>query len=311
MPAHGGLGKVVACIPAYNEERTIARVVLTTKKYVDTVIVCDDGSTDLTGEIASALGAIVVRHDKNMGVGAALRTLFDRARELGAEIVVTLDADGQHDPSYIPDLVEPILRREADLVIGSRFVYQKNAHEVPLYRKIGIKTISGLAKRVSKLNVRDTQSGFRAYSRRALEVIQVTRDDFGWSLETLDQAASHGLKVVEVPVPIRYKGVEETSTKNPLSHGLELIRTLLDLVTWKRPLAFLGIPGVALLGVAAFFMVNMLSLFNRTRYFSLPMTLLATAFGLAGMTMLSTAVMLYAIQKALLSKKPSSRETAT
>jgi len=113
---------VVACIPAYNEEGSIAGVVVQARKYVDRVVVCDDGSVDLTGAIAEGLGAVVVRHGRNLGKGAALRSAFLRARELGADVVAMLDADGQHDPEEIPGLVEPILKGEADMVVGSRYV---------------------------------------------------------------------------------------------------------------------------------------------------------------------------------------------
>jgi len=112
----------IACIPAFNEEGRIGGVVVQVRKYVDRVVVCDDGSVDLTGAIAEGLGAVVIRHGRNLGKGAALRSAFLRARELGADVVVMLDADGQHDPEEIPELVEPILRGEADMVVGSRYV---------------------------------------------------------------------------------------------------------------------------------------------------------------------------------------------
>ena len=112
---------IVAVIPAFKEEENIAKVVLLTKKYVDLVIVGDDGSDDMTAEIAKALGAIVIRNNKNMGKGYTLKRLFNEALKLGADIIVTLDADGQHDPKYIPKLTEPIINGEADIVIGSRY----------------------------------------------------------------------------------------------------------------------------------------------------------------------------------------------
>ena len=107
-------GVVVACVPAYNEEGTIARVVIGAQRHVDRVVVCDDGSTDMTGEIAERLGAEVLRHPRNLRYGASIRTLFGRARELGAECVVTLDADRQHSPEEIPRLVELTFIRELE-----------------------------------------------------------------------------------------------------------------------------------------------------------------------------------------------------
>jgi glycosyltransferase involved in cell wall biosynthesis len=126
---------VVACIPAFNEEGRIGGVVVQARKYVDRVVVCDDGSGDLTGEIAEGLGAVVIRHGRNLGKGAALRSAFLRARELGADVVVMLDADGQHDPEEIPGLVEPILKGAADMVVVSRYA-EGSKTDAPLYRAI-------------------------------------------------------------------------------------------------------------------------------------------------------------------------------
>src|SRR4030042_4807226 len=113
---------VVVGIPAFNEEKTIARVVLEAQRYADAVVVCDDGSSDLTAKIAERLGADVVRHERNLGYGSAIKSLFNRARELGADVLVTLDGDGQHDPGDIPNVVEPIKNGVADIRLGSGFI---------------------------------------------------------------------------------------------------------------------------------------------------------------------------------------------
>ena len=126
---------IVAAIPAFNVEKTIARLVLETQKFVDVVLVCDDGSTDCTAEIAERMGADVIRHERNLGYGAAIKTLFSMARELNADVLVTLDGDGQHDPREIPRLIEPVLENNADIVLGSRFLGDKEKdNEVPRYR---------------------------------------------------------------------------------------------------------------------------------------------------------------------------------
>jgi len=133
---------VVAGIPAYNEERSIARVIVKAMNYVDRVIVYDDGSTDMTGEIAERLGAEVIRHERNLGYGAALASLFRRAREADADVLVVLDADGQHNPDDIPRLVKPVLDGESDIVCGSRFLSEEN--DMPSYRRWGINRITKL-----------------------------------------------------------------------------------------------------------------------------------------------------------------------
>ena len=162
---------IVALIPAYNEESSIAGVVLRAQRQVDKVIVCDDGSRDLTGEIAERLGAEVIRHEKNLGKGVALRDLLRRAREFNPDIVVVLDADGQHDPEEIPRLVEPLKKGMADMVIGSRYVGGA-VLEAPLYRRIGLKIINFLNRRLIKSTIKDTQSGFRAFTVKALEALE-------------------------------------------------------------------------------------------------------------------------------------------
>ena len=280
---------VVACIPAYNEEKTIAKVLLKTKKYVDKVIVCDDGSTDMTAEIAEALGAEVIRHEKNMGYGAAIRSLLRRAREIGADVMVTLDADGQHDPDYVPRLIEPMIRGEADMVIGSRFL--ANEADVPAYRRIGIRIINWVAGRGSN-KTSDTQSGFRAYSRKAIEAILPTEAGMGVSTEILLRAEEMGLRIKEVPVKIIYD-VERPSKMNPIIHGLDVIFSTIKHLSIRHPLIFYGVPGVLCLLTALVSGLMLIHLFNLTRYFSLPLAVVAVGFGLLGAILCSTAIMLW------------------
>lgn len=152
-------------MPAYNEERSIARMVLGCQKYVDRVIVVDDGISDATAELAISAGAHVVRHEWNAGYGTALRTCFETAREIGADRMVIIDSDGQHDPDEIPQLLQP-LDRGVDMVIGSRFC-NGNAQDIPAYRKVGMRILDITTNFLGGLSVTDSQSGFRAYGKRA------------------------------------------------------------------------------------------------------------------------------------------------
>jgi len=160
-------------MPAYNEERSIAKMVLGCKKHVDQVVAVDDGSSDCTAEIAETLGAYVVRHEKNGGYGPALRSCFETARSLEADRMVIIDSDGQHDPVEIPRLLET-LGDGTDLVIGSRFC-RGNGRNVPAYRKVGMKVLDMATNVAGGVNVSDSQSGLRAYGRRAKAPVEGIR----------------------------------------------------------------------------------------------------------------------------------------
>ena len=138
-------------LPAYNEEKNIASIIIKLKEITKTIIVCDDGSSDLTSKIASELGAIVIVHQHNMGYGSAIASLFAKAREIGVDVLITFDADGQHRFQDINLVLEPIIKDKSDIVIGSRFLNESD--KVPGYRKFGIKTITSLTNVVSGTNI--------------------------------------------------------------------------------------------------------------------------------------------------------------
>jgi len=209
-------GKVIAAIPCLNEEAFIGDIVTKTQKYVDKVIVIDDGSIDRTSEIAKAAGAEVIRHEKRKGAGAATRSGFQAAKANGADVLVTLDGDGQHNPDEIPRLISPILGKKADLVIGSRFL--KPQTNIRRYRKFGIDVITWLYNFGSKVKISDSQSCFRAHSRKLLDTIDITENGFGFSIEVLVQARKKGLTITEVPISCLYHS--QGSSLNPIAHGL-------------------------------------------------------------------------------------------
>jgi glycosyltransferase involved in cell wall biosynthesis len=290
--------KTVAVIPAYNDESSIAKVILQTKRYVDRVIVCDDGSTDMTAEIAEHLGADVVRHEKNLGYGAAVQSLFARARELNADVMVTLDGDGQHDPREIPVLVEPVLEGKADVVAGSRFLGDaEKRNTLPRYRRLGIKAITRLTRAASNLALSDAQCGFRAYGRKALEGLSPFENGMGISVEVLMKAKKQGLTVVEVPIGCNYRGLEKTSTQGPLRHGVSVVMSIVRLVVEDRPLLFLSVPGVLSLLVGMIFGVWMLQIYAVERQIATNVALASIAFILIGLFSVFTAVTLYAISR--------------
>jgi glycosyltransferase involved in cell wall biosynthesis len=289
--------QIIALIPAHNEERTIAKVILSAQKYADEVIVCDDGSTDMTRMIAERLGAKVLRHSSREGKGEAFRMLFEKACELAPDVVVTLDGDGQHDPDQIPMLVDPILVGKGDVVVGSRYL-EGSQSDVPFFRRVGLSAINFLCRRTMSVSTRDTQSGFRAYSLKALKVLSDCEEKgFGIESEQLSLAAKNGLSVVEVPVNVRYGGLENTSKKSSLSHGGELIASILGLVVEDRPLLYLGLPGTLLalmgLGLAAY----LVWLFNITRYFSVPISIMALGASFLGLLLIIAAITLQGLKR--------------
>jgi glycosyltransferase involved in cell wall biosynthesis len=223
---HTVKNQIIACIPAYNEEKTIANVITKTQKYVDRVIVCDDGSQDTTLQIVKRLDVDVLIHEKNMGKGEALKTLFIFAKQLNPTVIITLDADGQHDPDELPRFIDPI-NKGFDVVIGSRYV-DGSWNDAPFYRLFGLKIINSLF--LIKGVVKDTQNGYRAYSTRALDVVmQCKAKGYGIETEQLVRVIENGLKIIEVPITAHYKGLPYTSKMNPISHGLNLVAIAIKL----------------------------------------------------------------------------------
>ena len=284
---------IIAAIPAVDEEKTIAKVVIKSMRHVDRVIVCDDGSMDMTGDIAEALGAEVIRHERNMGYGSALASLFRRAREIGADVMVTLDADMQHNPDDIPRLVKPVLDGEADIVIGSRLL-EKRGNEIPKWREFGIKAITRLANTASYKELTDAQSGFRAYSRKAIEMITPTELGMGSSTEILLKAKEKGLRIKEIPIKVNYD-VEKPSTHNPLYHGIDVILSTVKHMSIRHPLLFYGIPGAIALLTAIAFWVWTLQIFAATRQVVTNIALVAIGATIVGLMLLTTAVILWVI----------------
>ncbi|MEM4251554.1 MAG: glycosyltransferase family 2 protein [Candidatus Bathyarchaeia archaeon] len=193
---------MICIVPAYNEETTIGTVVKRARDHANLVLVVDDGSTDMTSKAAREAGGKVVAHITRLGVGAALSTGLKLALRDGAEIIVTLDADGQHDPGEIPNVISPLLERKADLVIGSR-LHAENS-QMPHYKKLGNKILSKLTSLACGTTVTDSQSGFRAFTREVAEIISYSSTDYGWASEMLILLSRRGVRMAHVPVKALY-----------------------------------------------------------------------------------------------------------
>ena len=254
--ADDGTPFIVAGMPMYNEEETIGTVVTLALKYADAVICVDDGSSDSSARIAEACGATVIRHRVNRGYGGALKSLFVRAIEMKATALVVLDSDGQHKVEDIPMLLKPILEKQADFVIGSRFIDGGGGTDMPAYRRLGIKVITAASNLSRDISIKDTQSGFRAFSAHALEVLRFDCEGMELSLEMLEDAHEKQLKISEVPTVVRYD-VPKGSNFTAVSHGFTVLSWALVSLSHKKPLLVLGIPGLGLFAAGAAMGLNL------------------------------------------------------
>ena len=282
----------IVCIPAFNVASQISEVVRKSLSYVDQVIVCDDGSIDETYDNAKSSGAIVIQHEKNLGKGAALKTLFEKAKEIEADIIVTIDGDGQFLPEEIQKLIEPVKSHHFDIVIGNRF---SHSEDMPSYRKAGNKMLDKFTKLAAQLPFEDTQSGFRAYSKNAVKKISFSTNGFGVDSEILIDAVNKDLKITEQNITVLYNTGDRTSTKNPISHSMSVVASIIELIAINHPLKYLGVPGIVLLIIGIVYSVVVMTIFNETRYFSIPSTLLALGSLVIGLMLLLMSVVLYII----------------
>src|SRR2546425_9834051 len=281
-------------IPAFNVERSIAKVVVQARPHCDQVVVCDDGSTDQTGQIAESLGCKVIRHERNQGYGAAIRTLMDTARGNGADVLVTVDGDGQHNPKEIEALVGPIRRGEADMVIGTRLSLPDGDENIPRFRRMGIRAITKLVDGLSRQKMTDAQSGFRAYGRKALDSIRPGERGMGASTEILLEAKANNLRIVEVPSEARYSK-ETKSTLNPVYHFTDVVGSTIKVASLRHPLLVFGLPGVMFLITSLAFGVWALDIFAKEGRLVTNLTLIAVGGAIIGTILVIAGVLLYTI----------------
>jgi glycosyltransferase involved in cell wall biosynthesis len=283
---------IIVGIPAYNEEKHIGSLIVRLKKITNGIIVCNDGSSDMTAEIAEKMGAIVINHPKNLGYGAGIRSIFLKARELGADVLVTFDADGQHRVEDIQPVIDPIINNQADIVIGSRFNESGTSH-VPQYRKFGIKALTKLTNLSMDEKISDSQSGFRAYNKKVLDEITPSEYGMGVSTEILIKANKHGFKIAEVPITILYE--EGTSTHNAVSHGASVFMSTIKFTSIEHPLKFYGIPGIVFLIIGFSFMIWAIQEYTISRDLITNVALISVGSILVGAILTVTAIILYSM----------------
>lgn len=283
--------KLAIGLPAFNEENNLAKIIVKLEKIADRIIVCNDGSTDATGLIAERLDTIVINHSKNLGYGASIKSIFKKAKEENFDVLVTFDADGQHTISDIEKVIKPIKDGKADLVIGSRFLEENK--NIPNYRKVGIKVITKVSNFSIKNDISDSQSGFRAYNKKALELINASDSGMGISTEILIKASKNNLSIAEVPINVSYEG--DTSTHNPIFHGTSVLLSTIKFMSIENPLKFYGIPGIIFLVIGLFFIIWTIDIFSETRQIVTNISLIGIGAIILGIIMLMNAIILYSL----------------
>lgn len=282
---------VAVVIPAYNEERFIGSVVLKLLKYPAIVIVVDDGSSDDTAAIAQAAGAQVVRHPANRGKGQSLNSGFSAARLLQPEAIVMIDADGQHLPEQLPEMVRPVLAGEADIVVGSR--YLERCEGIPQHRRLGHWFFNLATRLASGVTVSDSQSGFRAFSPKAYNTELFQSSGFSVESEMQFLAHEHGLVVREVPITIRYTDKPKRSV---IGHGLAVLNGVLKLTGQHRPLFYFGLPGFISMLLGLMWGLGVVERFEKTRQLATGNALVSVLLTVIGLVMFSTGFTLHSVR---------------
>ena len=291
--------KITVGIPAYNEEKNIAKIISRIKDVTQSIIVCDDHSTDDTNKIAKSMGVDVITHSRNMGYGSAIKSIFAKAKEIDSDILVTMDADGQHRIEDLKKILEPVLSGTVDICIGSRFL-EKNVENVPSYRKVGIKVLTKLTNVSLKESITDSQSGFRAYAKKAISEIIPTESGMAISNEILLKASSLNLRIGEVPIVVLYDG--DTSTHNPVSHGTSVFISTLKFIAIDHPLRFFVLPGALILLLGLSFVLWALQLFSDSGMLVTNITLIGIACLIFGAILIVNGINLFSITHLLREK---------
>jgi glycosyltransferase involved in cell wall biosynthesis len=290
----------VALIPAYNEERFIGSLVLAVRNYVDKVVVVDDGSHDRTSEIAKKAGAVVVRHQINQGKAASVNTGFNYVRQLKPSAVVMLDGDGQHCADDIPAVLEPILNDDADIVIGTRFKEVKS--DIPAYRQVGQHGLTLATNLASGVWISDSQSGFRAFSQKALD--HLTFNQGGFSLESEMQflARDHRFRIAEVPIKVIYA---EKAKRNPVIHGMQVLNGVMRLVGQSRPLLFFGVSGTTIFILGMLLGLYIVNIYGDSGELAIGYALITVLLCVVGVVLLFAGVILHSTRGMLLDMRYS------
>ena len=285
--------KILVAIPAFNEGPTIGSVVLKARQFASEVVVVDDGSSDDTAETAALAGAHVIQHARNLGKGLAIRSAWLYAREHAPEAFVLMDGDHQHDPNDIPRLVEKILSGKSDVVIGVRW---GKTSRMPMYRRVGKRALDYATAAAAKNGLlTDSQSGYRVFSRHAVESLEPTEDGLSIESQLLLEAQERSLRIEEVNIDSRYD--LDGSTISAGKHGTGVLGRIIVLVSEKRPLFFFGVPGALFLVIAAIIASIVLETFITSRVVAQGYASLVVLFGTVGFVSIFIGLTLNALKR--------------
>lgn len=284
--------KITVGIPAYNEEKNITKIISQIKDITDSIIVCDDHSTDNTNKIVRSLGVELITHPTNLGYGSAIKSIFAKAKEINSDVLVTMDADGQHRIDDLKKILKPVLSDSVDISIGSRFL-ENNVKNVPSYRKIGIQILTKLTNVSLNDSVTDSQSGFRAYAKNAITQITPTESGMGISNEILLKASNLNLRIGEVPIVVLYDG--DTSTHNPVSHGTSVFISTLKFIAIEHPLQFFVFPGMVILLIGLSFVLWALHIFSNSGVLITNISLIGVSCLIFGVVLMVNGINLFSI----------------
>ncbi len=279
--------KVVVTIPAYNEEKTLGKVIEDIKKIMDEnkynykILVVNDGSRDKTAEIAKKAGAIVFSHPFNMGLAETFRTEMKKCLELKADIIVHTDADGQYLASDIPRLIDPVVKGEADLVLGSRF--KGKIESMPLIKRLGNKAFSHVISKITKLKISDGQTGFRAFTKKVAEAIPVI-STHTYTQETIIRTAHHKFRIKEVPVYFAKRDGKSRLISNPFEYAIKAWINIFRIYRDHEPLRFFGLFGGAFILLGLILGASLTYIFLRTgKVGHIPLTILSMLLIIVGL----------------------------
>ena len=290
MPTKNNMNdKILVALPAFNEGDYISSVIIRAKRYVSDIMVVDDGSSDDTVEIAWGAGAEVVEHQKNQGYGATIKTILEEAKTRQVDVLVILDADGQHNPSDIPNMIKAI-QDGNDLAIGYR-----DRDSIPRYRKIGQGTISLFTRAISGSKVKDTQSGFRAFSKKAIEILDLKQMGMAISSEMTAEAARRKLKIIEVPISVKY--TKDSSTINPVVQGVDTLTRVIIMISERKPLLFFGVSGILSVIGGIYLGIKTYNMMGESGILPIGTTLESVLLMMIGMLCIFTGIILNAMSR--------------